>query len=387
MKIGIDARMLGTGFGLARYIQQLVLHLEDIDHVNEYVLFLRKENWDEAMITHDNFKKVLADIPWYSLAEQCTFKKIIQKEKLDLMHFPHFNVPLLYHDPFVVTIHDLTMYHFPRPEATTRSKIIFWIKDKAHRLVIRHAVRRARQIITTSQFTAQDIHHTLGVPLDKMKVIYQAPFVETDIRFKTKDLRLSLPTYGITKPYILYVGAAYPHKNLERLLQAWKLFEERYGEDYQLVLVGKEDYFYKRLLKDYKIIRLKDYRVDNVAMYQCNNVVYTGFVPDNELVELYESAHLYVFPSLYEGFGLPPLEAMNHGTPVISSSASCMPEILGESVMYFDPQNVEQMAEVMHKVLSNKDIQMELNQNTREHLKLFSWERLAKQTLEIYNRY
>lgn len=360
--------MLGPGFGLGRYVQQLVHQLIKIDSENEYVLFLKSDNYNEVKTENGNFKKVLANIDWYTWEEQLKFKKIIRKEKLDLMHFPHFNVPLLYNDAFVVTIHDLTMFHYPRPEASTRSRIIFWIKDKAHRLVIRHAVGKARHIMATSEFTKQDIADTLHVPKEKITVTYQAPFVERE-GWKAESGH-PLEKFGINKPYILYVGAAYPHKNLDKLLEAWKIFETKYSTSYQLVLVGKEDYFYKRL--------------KSTANSQQSTIIFTDFVPDDELVELYENAHLYVFPSLYEGFGLPPLEAMSRGTPVVASSASCLPEVLGEAAMYFDPTSENNMVEVIYKVLNDTNIQMQLHQSARENLQRFSWKNLAENTIEIY---
>lgn len=176
MKIGIDARMMGKGFGLARYTEQLVLYLEKLDDLNEYVLFVRS---DELRINNKelgHIKLVIADISWYSWKEQLKFKSIIKKEKVDLMHFPHWNVPLFYNDSFVVTVHDLTMYHFPRPEATTLGPVKFWLKDRAHRLALHHAVKKAEHVLVTSEFTKQDIHETLGVPKEKMTVTYQAPF-------------------------------------------------------------------------------------------------------------------------------------------------------------------------------------------------------------------
>ena len=377
MKIGIDARMLGPGFGLARYVQQLVLHLQKIDYENQYVLFMRSGNWDRFYPEQDNFKKVLAEIPWYSVSEQTKFPEIIQKEGVDLMHFPHWNVPLLYRGPCVVTVHDLIMYHYPRQEATTLGPLGYWFKDKMARLVIRNAVKKAQTILATSEFTRQDIHQTLGVPVERMLVTYQAPFDEErgkgDVGRGKITETLILKKYGIDKPYVLYVGAAYPHKNLEGLLQAWKLFQEKYGETYQLIFVGADNFFYKKL-------------IHSSVCKESSNIIFTGFVEDSELTVLYEYAWLYVFPSLYEGFGLPPLEAMTHGVPVVSSNRSCMPEVLGDAALYFDPENYEQMSEVMHTGLTNIDMQLELQQNAREHLKLFSWKKLAKETLGIYER-
>lgn len=394
--------MFGPGFGLARYTQQLVKNLLEIDLENQYVLFFRNCDIKEFKAgANKNVKIVVADIPWYSVAEQVRFKNIIKKQKVDLMHFPHWNVPLFYNDPFVVTVHDLIMYHYPRPEATTLGPVKFWIKDKLHRIVLGHAVKKAKHIIVTSEFTKQDVHETLGVELEKMTVTYQAPFTQKHENTKTPGLMASkhsaeggsaslgtpwavggentrldgLKTrkhtidFEITKPYVLYVGAAYPHKNLEGLLRTWDLFEDKYDDEYQLVLVGKEDYFYNNL--KCKISNLK-------------SAIHLGFVPDDELVELYSNASLYVFPSKYEGFGLPTLEAQQYGVPVVSSNASCLPEVLGESALYFDPESVEQMADTIHQGLTNEEIRFQLKQNARENLKRFSGEGLARSTLGVY---
>lgn len=371
MNIGIDARMLGEGFGLARYVQQLVFHLERIDTENEYVIFLRGENWDEYMPHGHNFRKVLADIPWYSWQEQIHFKKIIQKEKVDMMHFPHWNVPILYQDPFVVTIHDLIMYHYPRQEATTLGPVAYFVKDQIHRRVVKHAVTAAKKVIVTSEFTKNDVFETLRVPREKMMVTYQAPFVERQQTTDNKQQNI-LTEYGITKPYVLYVGAAYPHKNLEGLIQAWEVFTEEYGDDYQLVLVGKESYFYQKLKTYCQTVTLS------------NGPVFTGFVPDSELVELYKHAKLYAFPSLYEGFGLPPLEAMAHGVPVVSSNRSCLPEVLGEAALYADPEDPKAFADAMYQGLTNEDIRFELKRLGREEVMRYSWEKLARETRQVY---
>lgn len=345
MKIGIDARMMSSDFGIGRYVQQLVKHLLEIDKKNQYVLFTQK-------------------IPWYGWEEQVKFKKIIDKEKVDLMHFPHWNAPLLYNKPFVVTIHDLTMYHYPRPEATTLGPIKFWLKDKAHRLVVRHAVKRAKKIIVTSEFTKQDVHDTLKVPMEKMVVTYQAPFESPKFIKSVKSIKSV-----IDGEYVLYVGSAYPHKNLGGLLRAWKIFCEKYGDEYKLVLVGKDSYFYNNLKSS--ILNLK-------SVIRLNNVF------DDELVSIYKDARLFVFPSLYEGFGLPPLEAMSHGVPVASSNRACMPEVLGDAVLYFDPENYEQIADVIYRGLTDEDARFELKNNANELLKMYSWEKLARETVGVY---
>lgn len=373
MRIGIDARMMGKGFGLARYTEQLILHLLKIDTTNEYVLFLRTENWNQISDTLPRVKKVLADIAWYTLQEQLHLSDIIQKEKVDLMHFPHWNVPYFYNQPYVVTIHDLIMFHYPRAEATTLGPIKFWIKDMAHRLLLQKIGKRAKHIFATSEFTAQDIHDTLHVPMKKMTVTYQAPF---DGGLSDQCVPKSmLQTWDITKPYVLYVGAAYPHKNLQGLVDAWKVFEQKYGSSYQLVLAGKENYFYTEL---------KKYQQQTAPT---SHVIFTGFLSDEELSQVYQHASLYVFPSFYEGFGLPPLEAMTHNIPVVSSCKSCLPEVLGNAALYFDPQSTNEMAEIFHRALVDMTLRENLQRNAHIILQKYSWNKLAEQTLAIYQSF
>jgi len=371
MRIGIDARMLGSGFGLGRYVQQLVTLLEQHDRENEYVIFLRKENWGSYIPKEKNFSRVQADIPWYSVREQVALTHIIKKQHLDLMHFLHSNVPLNYTDPFVVTIHDLIMYHYPRPEATTRGKAIFWLKDKAHRVVLKHAIEKSRHIITTSEFTSADIARHFDIKKEKMTRVYQSPFIEQAVRHDPQE-KTVLNTHGIRNTYAMYVGAAYPHKNVEQLLRAWQIFVEEHGEDVQLVLVGKDDYFWRRLKES-------DLYLDTPQ------VVHTGYVSDTELRSLYAHASLYVFPSLYEGFGLPPLEAMASNVPVASSDASCLPEVLADAAVYFDPNNPAHVADTIASVIENPDLQMQLQQAGRERVRELSREKFVEGTRGVYS--
>lgn len=371
MKIGIDARMLGAhNAGIGRYIEQLILHLQTIDRGNEYVLFLKKENWNAVELQSSHFSKVLADIHWYGWEEQIKFSSIIEATHIDLMHFPHWNVPLSYTAPYVVTLHDLIMYHYPRKEASTLGPLAYWVKDKIMRRVVAHAVKQAKHILVTSEYTKLDAHKTLGVRNEKMTVTYQAPLLLEAPQNEEKKYEV-LDRYKITKPYLLYVGSAYPHKNLNGLLKAWKFFNDTYGHVYQLVLAGKENYFYKKIKE----------RVDLSIK---NSVVFTDFVEDSDLAVLYKNAKLFVFPSLYEGFGLPPLEAMRAGVPVVSSHSACMPEILGTAALYVDAENPEEFARAMHTVLTDYDVRAELLENSALELERYSWERTAGETLSVY---
>ena len=381
MKIGIDARMYGpVHSGLGRYTEQLIEQFKTLDDANEYVVFLKREQYDAFTLPSKKWKKVLADIHWYTVGEQVKFPFLIQKEDVDVMHFPHWNIPLLYRKKFVVTIHDLIMFHFPRSEATTLGPFMYALKDYAHRFVVRMAAKRATHIITTSEFTKHDIVETLNADAKKISVTYQAPFL--DNRQQTTDNRSILQKCNISSPYVLYVGNAYPHKNLERLIEAWNIFLDEHTT-YQLVLAGKDSLFYERL----KNIAAKKQSVSTeVAPDTFHNIVFTGYVSDEELNVLYTNAHLFVFPSLYEGFGLPPLEAMIHGVPVVSSSASCMPEVLGSAAIYFDPEDVQDIARVLEAGVQNMDMRYDMKQQAAGELQRYSWEILAKKTLQIYKK-
>ncbi len=365
MRIGIDARMYGPMHsGIGRYVEQLLLHLGMIHTDHKFVVFFKKEAFDTFILPNASWKKVVADIHWYGVDEQLRLTSLIKKEHVDLMHFPHWNVPLMYRDPFVVTIHDLIMFHHARRDASTHGILMYTIKDNVHRKIVKSAATRATHIFATSQFTKQDIVTTLQVAEEKISVTYQAPLTIINKQLTISNL---LKKLHIDAPYVLYVGNAYPHKNLGTLIDAWKIFFSEHPE-YQLVLAGKESPWYETLKHNARGI---------------GNIVFTGYVEDSELVELYQHARLYVFPSLYEGFGLPPLEAMAYGVPVISSSASCLPEILGNAALYFDPSDAHDIARAMEHGIE-EDIRYMLRQQAKDELARYSWKQLAESTFQTY---
>lgn len=370
MRIGIDARFFGSiGKGLGRYTQKLIENLEKTDSENRYFVFLRRENWEEYRPKNKNFVKVLADIPWYGFREQIQFPKILKKHSLDVVHFPHFNVPVSFKGKFVVTIHDLILLRYPTKRASALSPLAYFFKKMAYGFVIRRAVRKSEKIIAVSKHTKKDIEKYFGVPGEKISVTYEA----VDIAGKAPGVSDGniLEKYGIIKPFLLYVGNAYPHKNLERLVLVFREIAKKHPH-LHLALVGKEDYFYRRL---------KKFVSENFA----KKVIFTDFVPDEHLGVVYREALLYVFPSLYEGFGLPPLEAMVRNIPVASSSASCLPEILGDAAAWFDPEGMANMAETIEKAIADGDLRKKLIEKGREQVRKYSWEKMARETLEIYN--
>lgn len=378
-RIGIDARFYGPlGKGLGRYTQEIVDQVTALDSENEYVIFLSKNNFDEFIPQSNRVTKVLADIPWYGLAEQIQMPRIISKQKLDLIHFPHFNVPIFCSVPFVVTIHDLILTKFPTIRATTLGPLIYFLKNIAYRLVIGIAVKRSQKIIAVSEYTKKDIIEQFGVQPDKVSMIYEGVadlHQSVDLRFTAKlKAEEILSGYCILGPYLLYVGNAYPHKNLESLINVF-IRLRKHHPFLKLVLVGRDDYFYHRL----KLFAQE-------AGDNNQSIIFPGYVPDRDLQTLFEHAAVYVFPSKYEGFGLPPLEAMSRGCAVVSSTATCLPEVLGDAAGYFDPNNEEAMYQTIESVLVNPTVKNQLISRGKERIKLYSWFKAGQETLKIYQR-
>jgi len=382
MKIGIDARFYGPGSkGLGRYTQKLITHLEDIDHDNEYVVFLRENNFEEYIPKNNNFIKVKADYRWYSFSEQIFFPFILYKQKCDIVHFPHFNVPVLYFRKFIVTIHDLILLHYPTRKASTRSRFFYWVKYLVYRMVIASVMKKAQQIIAVSEFTATDICDKYSSVCDKVSVIYEA--AEINVHKKNDDEKNLPPEgkspsewqkYDIIKPYMLYVGNAYPHKNLNVLVKAFAQYVHDGGEVKNLILVGCDDYFYTKLQA-----YILEQNVRNVR------ILHT--IDDALLAALYKNASFFVFPSLYEGFGLPPLEAQLFNVPVLSSDHECMTEILSdEGALYVDATSVKRFAVAMNEIATDQSLRDRLIKNGQKNVAKYSWQKMAIETHNIYKK-
>jgi glycosyltransferase involved in cell wall biosynthesis len=388
MRIGIDARFYGpVGKGLGRYTQEVVDNIIKIASAEgasfDFVIFLSPENFDEFVCEQDNVKKVCLGIKWYSWQEQIFMPFYIWREKIDLMHFPHFNVPILTPGKFVVTVHDLILTHFPTRRATTLNPIIYRLKTLAYRLVIKSAIKRSKKIITVSEFTKNDIIEQFKIKAEKIAVTYEGVANLAKGRDSLFVAKLNneeiLKQYNIPSDFLLYVGNAYPHKNLEMLLKVFaKLLERK--SDLRLVLVGKEDYFYDHIHDNARSLNI--WQKGNIN----SPVIFPGYVSDAQLEILYQEAEAYIFPSLYEGFGLPPLEAMARSCPVISSDRSSLPEILGAAAMYFDPENENDMVEKIWYLLNDNKLRNSLITKGLEQIKKYSWWECANQTLMIYRQ-
>lgn len=393
MRIGIDARFYGPqGKGLGRYVSELLDQLEKLDQENEYLVFLRRDNYDLYQPSAPNFRKVKAEFSWYGWREQLIFPFWLNRFRLDLMHFTHFNVPFLYRRPFVVTIHDLILLSHPTTRATTLAPLLYRLKYWAYRLVIKRAALAARRIITVTEYSKQQIlHYFPQVKPNKISVTYEAcaeplsgagPSRGTDPPSDDKPIREStdkqkptmLPALANDRPFVLYVGSAYPHKNLDRLLQAFREFRSSAHGDWRLILVGGRDYFYDRL------------RAEAADQGLDQNVHFFGRATDEELNTLYEKASLYVFPSLCEGFGLPPLEAMSHDLPVIAARSSCLPEVLGPAAEWFDPRDPSDLSHVMNALAADDSRQQQLIALGHEQLRRYSWSACGQETLALYRQ-
>jgi len=369
MRIGLDARLYGQiGKGIGRYSQKLIENLEKIDQNNEYFVFLGQENFAFYQPQSPNFHKVLAPYSWYSWQEQIFFPALLRKFKLDLVHFLHFNVPLLYSGKFIVTIHDL-IHRLPGRQGSSRNFFIYWLKKQAYKLVINHDVKKAEKILTVSLFSREQIISLTAVDPQKVQVIYEAadlPQKGLLEKYKELDLLKNIP-------YLLYVGNAYVHKNLERLLQAFKIIYSS-GDlpQLSLVLVGAIDPFFKRL--------------QHLAaeMGINNNVIFPGKVSDAELAWLYQNALAYVFPSLIEGFGLPGLEAMAYGLPVVSSGAGPMPEIYSDAALYFNPEDIVEMAQKIAEIIKDPHLREELSKKGLKQVEKYLWQKTAQKTNDVY---
>lgn len=351
MKIVIDGRLYHQS-GVGRYLQKLIENLALIDHKNQYVIFLAKTDYDVFELPAKNFQKRLVDILWHSLKEQLLLPVYLIKEKPDLVHFPYFSVPIWYPGKFVVTIHDLTIDHFGTGRASTRCLLIYKIKRFCYKIIIKSAILRANIIIAVSQSTKKEIINHYRIPASKIMVTYEA----ADLN-KTNDQRL------VAKDYLLYVGNAYPHKNLERLIKA--------TTDFNLVLVGRKDFFYQRLEK-------------KLTPVQKKRIIFFGFADDKQLSNLYTYAQAFVFPSLMEGFGLPGLEAMKIGTPVVCSDIPVFHEIYRQAAIYFDPSSSPKMTQQISRLLQDKRLRENLRKKGFELVKKFSWSKMAKETLGVY---
>ena len=359
-KIAIDAREIGTSTG--RYVERLIHYLQKIDKDNQYLVLLKPTDYKTWQPIAKNFTKVLCTAKEFSLDEQTKLNKQLKELKPDLVHFAMVQQPVMYKGRTITTMHDLTTTRFVNP---AKNRLIFKFKQQIYKKVNWFVPKKSKYIITPSEFIKEDIINFANVKPNKIIVTYEAADEIITPAEPINELR--------GKPFIFYVGRPQPHKNLKRLIEAFALLKNN-NPDLLLVLGGRKDSVYESYL--------------NVAK-ECGvekSVIFTGYVSEGQLKWLYRTCKAYVFPSLSEGFGLPGLEAMLNRAPVVSSNATCLPEIYGSAAWYCDPYIVEDIANSIDEVLTNSVLRNRLIRSGREQAKKYSWQKMAEQTLEIYKK-
>lgn len=373
--IGIDARFYGpTGKGLGRYTKEVIDRVIKLDSANHYLIILSPENYHEFDVPNERVQKILVKTRWYTIAEQFVLAFLVWKYKIDLFHSPHFNAPVFAPCKLAVTIHDLILLNFSTQRATTLNVLKYKIKYLGYKTVIWLAITRAKKIIAVSEFTKNDIVKNFGIKPDKVVVTLEG--VADFNSCEAVDNKV-LTIHHISKPFFIYIGNAYPHKNLEGLVTAYAALSQEQGMP-QLVLVGREDYFYQRVKKQAEALGLWSENQPN------NRIVFTGYLSDSEIAVLFNEAMFYIFPSFYEGFGLPPLEAMAHGLPVLSSNQGSMPEVLGQAADYFNPYESEDFTKAIKEMIASPERRAELIKLGYAQVDKYSWDKCAQETLQVY---
>jgi len=364
MRVAIDARKLHD-FGIGTYTRNLLRHLARIDHESEYVLLCHEPDLPIGAQLGPNFRTVLEPSPNYSIREQFHVPWVLHRERPDVFHAPHYVLPPAVRCRSVVTIHDCIHLMFPQylpsRAAYVYAKASMW-----------SAVRRSHRILTVSEASKRDIIHFFDVSPDKIVVVYNA----IDERFRLtpsdEDVARVRERYQLEHEFVLYVGNIKPHKNLVRLIEAFDMLRRRGFDQLKLLIIGDE------------ISKLPALRRAVHGHKLHKHVRFLGYLPDDTLAILYRLASVFVFPSLYEGFGLPPLEAMACGTPVVTSNVSSLPEVTGGAAVLVDPYDTESIAAGMKRALTDSALRAELRVKGPARAREFSWERSVARTRDVY---
>jgi glycosyltransferase involved in cell wall biosynthesis len=364
MRVAIDARKLHD-FGIGTYIRNLLRHLARTDHSTEYVLLCGEADLGVAAQLGPNFRAVLEPSPNYSLREQVHVPWVLRRERPDLYHAPHYVLPAGVRCPSVVTIHDCIHLMFPQylPNrlAYAYARAQMW-----------SAARRSDCILTVSEASKRDILHLFNVPPEKIVVVYNAidsHFANTPSEDAVTRVR---ERYQLDHKFVLYVGNIKPHKNLVRLIEAFDELRQGDLEDLKLLIIGDQ------------ISRLPALRRAVHRHKLHKQVRFLGYVGDDQLAILYRLASVFVFPSLYEGFGLPPLEAMASGTPVVTSNVSSLPEVVGDAAVLVNPYDVDAIVDGLRRVLTDPVLAADMRRKGIERAREFSWERSVAKTWAVY---
>ena len=364
MRVAIDARKL-YDFGIGTYVRNLVHQLARIDHDTEYVLLCRRDNASLAESLGSNFRTVTERAGNYSVSEQLLVPLDLSRTGAELFHAPHYVLPPLTPCRAIVTIHDCIHLRFPQylPNrfALTCARAQIW-----------YAIRRAKRVLTVSESSKQDILRFFDVRDDKISVIHNAIDEHFRIEPPEEDMVRARERYQLPDRFVMYAGNVLPHKNLERLIDAFTLVRGAGHDDLGLLVTGSE-------VSKYATLRRAVHR-----HHLHKHVRFLGYLPASTLAVLYRLADVFVFPSLYEGFGLPPLEALASGTPVVASNVSSLPEVLGDAAILIDPHDPPAIANGITRALDDRTLREQLRRKGLARARTFSWEQSVAKVRQIY---
>lgn len=364
VRIGIDARKLHD-FGIGTYIRNLLKQLARLDGDTDFVLLCRPEDRASLSLLGENFRPVTETASNYSVSEQVRVPLALRREGVSLFHAPHYVLPLLVRCRSVVTIHDCIHLMFPQ-YLPNRAALAY------ARASIGIAAQRATRVMTVSESSKRDILRFVDAPPEKIDVIYNAYDDRFAVEPREEDVVRVRERFQLHDEFVLYAGNVKPHKNLERLIQAFHLVRQRGLDHLKLIVIGDE-------VSKYAALRRAVHR------YQLHKYVrFLGYLPEETLAVMYRLAGVFVFPSLYEGFGLPPLEAMASGTPVVTSNVSSLPEVAGDAALLVDPYDPGSIADGIHTVLTDEAARRELRRKGIERARDFSWETSVRRIRNIY---
>ena len=372
MRVAIDIRRINE-FGVGTYTRNAIRTLARLDNFNEYFLLGIPGKLGDIEPLPDNFITVPTHPNEFSLNSYLELNRILKQHRCDLLHVPHlFWKPQSVPCPYVVTVHDLLDHLYKVNSAS-------WMKRQLHFEFTKRVLLRAARIFAVSNFSKQDTERLFAVPGNRIEVIYNA----LDDRFRQghatdADRKLIAERYQVTYPFLLYAGRISPHKNVIRIIEAFsalkaELQKEGQYPDLKLIIIGDE------------LSKHPDLRRAVIKSRVQNDVRFLGFVPIGVLRIFYDLAKIFVFPSLYEGFGLPPLEAMAHGTPVVTSNTSSIPEVVGNAAVMVNPENVFEIMHALHRVLLDQPVREKLKSRGVLQAQKFSWDNSVRRMLDVYH--
>ena len=375
LRIGIDGRgIYKTIDGIGRYSLNLIRSLASIDQTNQYIIFKNKEI-KEKIIDAPNFQEIEVDFRHLSMRSLFSLPFLIKKYNLDVFHAPFFIAPLWGVKNLVVTVHDLMAITFPNffgGRGYLQEKGAYWY----HRIFVPLSIRRAKKIIAVSQNTKSDLINHLHIDPENISVIYEA----VDDQFKKSHTSSEIERFKrdkrLPERYFLYAGNMKPYKNIHLIVSALGILKGK-GMlkgmlKHKLVIAGRKDRFFPSIYNEVKDKNLLD------------DVIFLDYVSDEYLPILFKGADIFIFPSLYEGFGLPALEAMSLGVPTIVSNASSLPEVVSDGAIIVDSHDPQDLAQAILTLLKDEDLRKKLSQKGIERSQTFSWKKAAEETFDLY---